>query len=467
MINKIYKRIYNKYSNIIKFFLFLRYVFVIFLISVSLFISIPKFFDYEKKKEIIKQHLIEQYNLKLNNFTSIQFDIFPLPNLYIRNADFQIKNQTINFSSKNAKIFLEFKSIYNFKNFKVRKISLNDNKMSLDIDKSNILLNYLKKLNNKLDIKYLNLDLNKNNNSLIDIKNISFSNYGYKKYEFIGELFEKKFKVTLKNNNQDLTFKILDVGIKANFMIIREKLKESFRGISKISLPSSVLKFNFDLNNKKLSISKSNFRNKDLTFSFDSLIKFKPFFHVESIININEIDKNLANKLNLKKLIDNKKIIKKLNGKIDINYENKNYFIDLIESHSSEFKFAYGRLIYSSKFLIFKNEINCRGESVLTADYPKINFVCFLNIINKKKLFKKFDITNNLNSDPINLNIEGSINLVNQKINFKKIIIEDNYIANEEDKKYFNETFNRILYNENFFKIFSKSKIKNFFFEIL
>ena len=65
MINKIYKRIHNNYSNFFKYFFFLRYVFAIFLIITSLFLLIPRFFNYEKKQEIIKEYFINYYGLEL------------------------------------------------------------------------------------------------------------------------------------------------------------------------------------------------------------------------------------------------------------------------------------------------------------------------------------------------------------------------------------------------------------------
>ena len=74
MINKIYKRIHNKYSSIFKFFFFLRHVFIIFLISTALFFSVPKFFDYEKKQQVIKKYLIDFYSLELNNYNNIEFN---------------------------------------------------------------------------------------------------------------------------------------------------------------------------------------------------------------------------------------------------------------------------------------------------------------------------------------------------------------------------------------------------------
>ena len=65
MINKIYKIIHNKYLKFFKLFLFLRYIFLIFFIAISLFLLIPKFFDYEKKKDIIQNILIKDYDIEL------------------------------------------------------------------------------------------------------------------------------------------------------------------------------------------------------------------------------------------------------------------------------------------------------------------------------------------------------------------------------------------------------------------
>ena len=95
MINKIYKTIHRKYWNFFKFIFFLRYVFAIFLIAISLFLLIPKLFDYEKKEEIIKEYLINNYDLEVNNYTSAKFNIFPFPNLSIKNVDLKVRNKPI------------------------------------------------------------------------------------------------------------------------------------------------------------------------------------------------------------------------------------------------------------------------------------------------------------------------------------------------------------------------------------
>ena len=103
MINKIYKIIHNKFSRFLKFFFFLRYVFAIFLISIFFFLLIPKFFNYEKKQEIIKEYLINHYDLELSNYSSIEFNVFPLPNLSIKNMNLKVKDKPIFLNTKNLR----------------------------------------------------------------------------------------------------------------------------------------------------------------------------------------------------------------------------------------------------------------------------------------------------------------------------------------------------------------------------
>ena len=181
MINKIYKIIHNKYPTFLKFFFFLRYVFAIFLIGIFLFLLIPKFFNYEKKQEIIKEYLVNYYDLELNNFSSIKFKVFPLPNLSIKNINLKVKDKPIVFNTKNLNIFLNFKNIYNYKNFAAEKILLNNNKIDLDIDEASNILRYFGELKYRLNIQDLDLNFKRKENSILEIKKINFSNYGYKK----------------------------------------------------------------------------------------------------------------------------------------------------------------------------------------------------------------------------------------------------------------------------------------------
>ena len=464
MINKIYKRIHIKYSNILKFFFFIRYVFAIFLISSTLFFLIPKFFDYEKKEKIIKNYLSNYYAMEINSFKAIEFKVFPLPNLLLSNVSLNIATDPINLKSNNMRLFLNLRNIYNYENFAVNKISLSQNEVFLNPDKIKNLLNYFNELKHKLKIDSLDLNLKRNDDTLIKINKVNFSNYGYRKYHLNGEIFGKKFNSSLKNNMQSLNFKLLNTGIKANFEFNNKNFNN---GSSKISLLNNILRLNFDINKNQLKVSKSNFRNKNLSFSLDSNIKFNPFFNIDSNIDINEIDENLLDSVSLENILKKKNIIKKINGKININYKSKKYFTNLIKNYSSELNLTYGRISFSNKILIVGGEIDCKSDSILVDEFPRLNFACLIYLNDKKKLFRKFSISNKTNKDPMKIDLKGSINLGTKKINFKKININKDYTVNNEDLRYYENNFGDILYKDGFFQIFNKDKIKEFLIEII
>jgi len=323
MINKIYKTIHNKYSKFFKFFFFLKYVFAIFLIAILLFLTIPKFFNYEKKQDIIRDYLVNYYDLELNDYSSIEFKVLPLPNLSIQDINFKVKDKPIFFNTEHFNIFLNFKNIYNYKNFEARKISFNGTKIVLDIDRTHELLGYFANLKYKFDIKKLNLNLKKKKNSIIEIKKINFSNYGYQKNKIKGEIFNKQFQTSLDSNNKNLKFKILNTGINANLNFDKVNKKNLLMGSSKISVLNNYLKFNFLMKNDELEIAKANLRNRDLSISFDSLIKIDPFFEIYSEIQINKIDKKLINNISLEKILENKQILKKFNSNNKVSYKKK------------------------------------------------------------------------------------------------------------------------------------------------
>ena len=91
MFNKSFKIINNQSMIFFKSFFFLRFVFAIFFISTLLFFSIPKLFDFKKDEKIVKIFLENNYDLEVKNLTSINYNIFPSPNLSLQNSSFKVK----------------------------------------------------------------------------------------------------------------------------------------------------------------------------------------------------------------------------------------------------------------------------------------------------------------------------------------------------------------------------------------
>ena len=89
-----------------------------------------------------------------------------------------------------------------------------------------------------------------------------------------------------------------------------------------------------------------------------------------------------------------------------------------------------------------------------------------MNSPDLKKMLKKIGLRSNLKNKEISIKITGNLNLINQKINFDSIIMNKKNRLNEEDLKYYKTTFENILFDKNFLKIFDLKKIKKFILEI-
>ena len=108
MINKNFKRIFNKYSNIFKFIFYLKYLFLIFFISLLTYLIVPKFFNFSEKQFYIKKHIEKNYDLTIKNIEKIQYNILPLPNLEIKNASLNFLNDDLEIEAKTITFFQIF-----------------------------------------------------------------------------------------------------------------------------------------------------------------------------------------------------------------------------------------------------------------------------------------------------------------------------------------------------------------------
>ena len=92
MINKFYKTIHNKYYRFFSFIFFLRYVIGLFVISTILFLLVPNYFNYEKRSDSLKNHLIKNYDMKILTYEKIEFNSFLVPYIEFKNALIKLNN---------------------------------------------------------------------------------------------------------------------------------------------------------------------------------------------------------------------------------------------------------------------------------------------------------------------------------------------------------------------------------------
>ena len=467
MINKFFKIIHNKYYKFFRFIFFLRYLFLIFIVAITLFLTLPIFFDYKKNEEIFKSHLLKNYNLSINDYDEIEFNSFPTPNIEIKNVSIELDNSYSKFYVKSMKVYPRLFSIYNYKNFQSKKIILDENTIILEIT---IFKKFIKKLfkeKNNIFLNNSNLRIVNTYKTIIDFKKIKFANYGSNKNLITGEIFKKKFKIRLNNNLKSIKFELPSSGIIINLDLNLDQSENLISGIFKSKILNTNLKFNFDLSEKYLKIYNSFFRSKYFTFNNQSSIIFQPYFNINSTINIEEFSFKIFKKFNFKEFIQSNDVFKKINSQNQLIFNSKKFSRNLIDELNMKINLTYGRVNYFKKFLIANNLFQCNGTINLLEEYPLLFFNCDITLKDSNELFKKFSIKTKNKKEIKKFYITGNLNILNNKINLKKILVDNNYEASKEDLRYFKVSFENILFDESFLKIFDTKKIAKFFSEVL
>ena len=466
MINKFYKTIHNKYSRFFRFIFFLRYVFALFIIATILFLLVPNYFNYEKRSETLKNHLIKNYDIKILKFEKIEFNSFPVPYIEFKNVSIKLNTSPVELNVNKFKIYPKFLSIYNYQNFQSNKIVIkNSNAILETLDFKFFVKKFVNQKNN-FYFDNLNIKINDDFEPLVLLEKVKFTNHGYKKNIIEGNIFEKKFKIKINNNLNNINFKLLKSGVNIDIYLDDKNNKNSTNGVLKSKILNTNLKFNFSYNENTLKINNSFFRNKKLSFKNESLITLEPFFNSNSKFDIEEIDIEIFRQLKIDELLKSKNLLKKINSKNEINFSSKKFSRSFFDKLNLKFDLAYGRLNYSKKFFISDDVFKCKGSINLLEEFPLLFFDCSINSNKKRNFLKKFNIDIKKDNKSLILNVKGNINILNRKINFKDISLDESYKASNEDLDYFKKSFENILFSGDFVEIFNLNKIKEFILEI-
>ena len=303
-------------------------------------------------------------------------------------------------------------------------------------------------------------------NSLVSIENIKYANFGYNKNLIKGEVFGKNFKLKVDDNYKKINFKLIDTGVNADINFNEREKNNLQSGVFKSKILNTNFKSDFVYDGKTVKVNNSYFRSKNISFKNNSDIILKPFLDINSKFFIEEFNTQLLRNLDLNQLLKFKTFLKKINNKNKINYKfkkfNRKYFDDLY----LKINLAYGRMNYSKKLFNEKDILQCGGYINFLDEYPKLFFDCYLKTKNKKEFFKKMSLKTKSKNKIFELKFKGNLSILNNKINFKGISVNENYDASKEDLKYFKETFENILFDNNFFEIFDLKKLKQFIVEI-
>ncbi len=466
MINKFIKFINNKFSTFFKFVFFLRFLLLIFFVAGFLLLIIPQFFDYKKKELIVKNYLSQNYGLKIKTIDNISFKSLPLPHLQIDNLTGNfITNESI-LKTQKVTIYPKLFSIYNYNNFHVRKVNLENNYLEIDFKDLKSFSQSFINLKKKISIQNLSLKIKDLDKDIIKLKNMTYFNYGYKKNIIDGEVFNKNFEISLKEDLSKVNFFLSKTGVSAKITVLKNDRHSLFNGSVEGKILKSSYKLFYFLKENFIKIDDFYFRDKNLSFNSNGYLSTKPFFKINLFSEIKHLNIDIIKSLDIKNLFKSKNLIKKLNIQNDIIFQPKRFSKNIVNELNIKSSLAYGRLNFSKKILISKSKLTCDGNLNLLEEYPIIYFYCNIKSPDMKDLLKKINVNYSKKNEVIDLDIQGNLNILNNKINFDKITMNENYKASNIDLKYFKSTFEKIIFNKDFIDMFDLKKIRSFIYEI-
>ena len=465
MLNKIYKIINNKSYRFLRFIFFLKYIFLIFFAATIIFLTVPQLIDLKSKEKIFSEYLLKNYGIIIGKSETIKYSAFPVPKIQISNITGNFFLENIQLKTQKLIIYPKILSIYNLDNFEARKIKMENNNLNLEQNHIGFFIQKLINQKNKFFFKNLNILINEKNQSILNLKNIQFLNYGYQKNKAIGEIFDRKFHIKYLHKNNKLKFKLPDAGIYTELYILKKNQASIFYGVLKGKILKSNFKLDYKYDQQILNIENFFFRNKAISLDSKGSIIFKPFLNINLDSEIKNIDTNILKTIDIQRLLNLKQIIKKLNSQNRIFFKSKKFSKSLIENLDIKTAIAYGRLSIFKNFSISKSDFSCKNNINLMDDYPIFYFNCSIYSLDKRDLYKKIGIDYKKKNESFKLDIKGNLNILNNKINFDFIKF-NNFTIPNEDLKFFKISFENILFDKNLIKIFELSKIRKFILEI-
>ena len=458
----------NKKRN--KPIIFFCCVLLIFISLTSIYLIIPKYFDYSKKEKAIISTLEKNYHFETIDITNIKYLIFPTPRLNIDINKFNIENEMLSIKKGSFEALISPSDIYNYKELKFKKLNLNEAYLTIEIKKLIQLTKYLSDLDNVININNSNFLINDEKKEIIKIKKIYFNNKNKKNLKFDGELLNRKININFinRNNKNKLSIKIPEIGSSATIFLTKESNFNNSEGKVKSRILNNDIQFNFKKSNN-IEIKNSLIRNKFIKTSFDGEVQLSPYFFAKLAFHIKKINprylRDFIQKNMTLNMINILTINKNINGEFRFLYD-----------ESEKFKSTYIKEVKS--LLIFKNgeiefkEIlvqfldgNLAFSGILknNAEYERLNFNLILNLLSKKNFLKKFDIFVRKEDDSDKkLNIEGSVNLFSNKINFNEISMDNERFLNKKELDFYKSSLESAVTKESIINILNYSKMKEF-----
>jgi len=461
---------YRKYQFL------LIYVIGFILITPTIYLSIPFFYDYKKSEEKIVKKINEEFDLKVSVEGKIRYRPLPLPSIKIEKLIIKDFMGSKNLGEvENAIIKISINELANLEKIRFKQLVAGNAKINLNLNKLNDYIKYF--FNN---FKSKNIRILDGNIQLYDgkekIGNLKKINLTYKPTVTLdvtnlrGSFLGNNFTVTLKNDKKDSISKILivkipNLKISSNIIFTKPNDKNLLQGNGSFYFYHNRANLKFDIKDSTVKIHNGNIKNKFLNGKISGLIKFLPFFNFDLNLDIKTL--KFADVIKILKnsddadLKDHLIFNENINGSLNININKVYSSSKIVKSAESRIQLVNQNILIDQLLL----DLGKLGAADITGiikndnNYSNLIFKKNLFIDNAKLFYNRFGVYNK-KTDPENMFISGSLNLKN--FNFKLKELNINKKLNEEDIKYYEKELNEIVFKDGYNSLFDFLKLKEF-----
>ena len=368
---------------------------IILVFLLSLYFTIPTFYNYENFDEEIQKKVSKDFKLNLKNISSITYLILPTPHFLIEECDIYFSNDPKEkvLKAKHLKINIFSKNLHKKEKLELKNIHLN--KVDLDLQFIDIknFYNHLKNnITKPIYLKNSNFFFRDHEKEIISISRIKSFEYFFdlqnkeKKLNIEGNLFGSNFNFKWKKNFSNPFITTSEIAFKNPNINISNKFDNKNENFTIAETKTRFLRNNLELNYKfnKDNIDFIDDKSKKIYHSkLIGNIELNPFFfNLNLILNNIRID-TVLNNLFLNLYTANKSTHLNFNGnlKISLNKINNRLFENLVLNIN-----------------FFEKKISLGESSLNLKKIGKINFSDPTIYEKNQKIFIKSKITFKVNS---------------------------------------------------------------------
>ena len=424
---------------------------IILVFLLSLYFTIPTFYNYENFDKEIQKKVSKDFKLNLKNISSVTYLMLPTPHFLIEECDIHFSNDPKEkiLKAKHLKINVFSKNLHKKENIELKSIHLK--KVDLDLQFIDIknFYNHLKyNISKPIYINKSNLFFRDKNKEIILISKIKNFEYFFdfqrksKKLNVSGNLFGSNFKFNWEKNFSNPYITTSDIKFYNPNLNISNKFNKENENFTKAETRLRFLRNSLDLNYKFNRDSIELIDDKSKIINHSKLIgniKLDPFFFDLDLI---------LSEIRVQAVLDSIFLnLYKTNQSTNLNF-NGNLKINLNEINNRLFE----NLVLNINFL--EEKISLNDSSLNLKKIGKINFSDPSIYEKNQKLFIKSKIKFDVD-DQEQLYRKFLIPRQN-RINLNKVYFEVEY--NIDDGNYFLSSIN---FNENKNNQIIFQKIKN------